>query len=157
MSHILTQEEVRALLAGSGGKGRRGRARDNSVTVPAPARNTYKAGQMNKLEQSYARRLDLLKAAGEVIDYKFEPFKLVLGKDNCTYKPDFLVILSSKGCLEQGLPPTLRMELHEVKGYWEEDARIKFKWAIDAFPWFAFVGCQYKKRAWIFERHEARA
>ncbi len=146
MSEILSQEQVRALLSGQGSRRGRGRGRDNSVQIPAPARGVYKAGEPNKLEQSYARRLDLQKIAGEVIDYRFEPVKLLLSP-TCTYKPDFLVIL----------PAAARFEFHEVKGHWEEDARIKFKWAIDSYPWFTFVGVQYRKREWIFERHEARA
>lgn len=72
-------------------------------------------GEMNKTETEYAQHLELLKRAGEILDFKFEPLKLSLAK-NTSYTPDFMVINKN-----------LEIELHEVKGFWKDDARVKTK------------------------------
>ena len=95
-------------------------------------------GSMNKTEQAYAARLDLLKQAGEIIDWQFEPLKLKLAPSTF-YTPDFLVI--TEEC----------MELHEVKGFWEDDARVKIKVAAQLFPWFRIVAVKKAKGAWEYE------
>lgn len=137
---LLSQEQVRALLAG----GRRRGRRDNSVTTPAP--NRPKCGEMNKLESRYANYLELLRRKGELLAFCYEPFNLRLG-DRCYYRIDFLVITAGEG---------QRVEFHEVKGHWEDDARVKFKVAVDKFPWFTFVAAQQHRGEWVFERYEAR-
>lgn len=85
-----------------------------------------KTGAMNKTETAYARHLEDLKAAGDVAWYLFEGVKLRLG-DSCFYSPDFAV-MRGDGCLE----------MHEVKGFWADDARVKIKVAAERFP-FRFV------------------
>lgn len=94
-------------------------------------------GQMNKTEKLYAGHLELLKKADEIKDYRFEPLNLRLAK-NTFYRPDFLVI-------------TQFIEFHEVKGHWEDDARVKIKVAAELFPWFRFIAVQYEKKQWITE------
>ena len=96
------------------------------------------AGTMNKTEARYADCLELMKRAGEIIDWKFEPVKLKLAK-RTSYTPDFLVVYPD------------RFELHEVKGHWEDDARVKIKVAQKQFPWFQFVAIQWKNKTWVFE------
>lgn len=83
--------------------------------------------RMNKTEAAYAQRLDLLKRAGEVRDWRFESITLRLG-DDTRYTPDFLVVRWEG-------PP----ELHEVKGHWRDDARVKFRVAAEMYPMFRFV------------------
>ena len=96
---------------------------------------------MNKSEMRYASTyLDLLKKAGEILEWKFEPFNLRLA-DNTFYKPDFLVVYPD------------RLEIHEYKGHWEDDARVKFKVAAEHHWWFKFVAVQLIKGAWVFERY----
>lgn len=85
-----------------------------------------KTGQMNKTEQAYADLLKLLQHAGEVAWFKFEGIKLRLA-DNTFYSPDFAVMLASG-----------EMEMHEVKGFWQDDARAKIKIAADLYP-FRFI------------------
>ena len=97
-------------------------------------------GQMNSLEQQYALHLDLLQHAGEIAAWKFEPDKFRLAY-RCYYTPDFKVTF-----------PDGRVEYHEVKGYWREDARIKIKVAAAAFTQFQFVGVQLVDHLWQFER-----
>ncbi|TMN18518.1 DUF1064 domain-containing protein [Pseudoxanthomonas sp. X-1] len=81
-----------------------------------------KAGAMNKTEAAYAASLELRKAAGEVAWYRFEGVKLRLA-DNTFYTPDFAVMLADG-----------RMQMHEVKGFWQDDARAKIKIAAEMYP-----------------------
>lgn len=101
-----------------------------------------KRGQMNKTEEAYRDRLELLRTAGEVAWFKFEGMKLRLA-DNTFYTPDFAVMLASG-----------EMECHEVKGFWQDDARAKIKIAADIYPFrFIAVKPEAKKRGggWITE------
>jgi hypothetical protein len=85
-------------------------------------------GTMNKTEAAYAAHLELLKAAGEVLWYRFESIKLRLA-DNTFYTCDFAV-MEADGTLA----------MHEVKGgFWMDDSRVKIKIAADQYP-FRFIG-----------------
>jgi hypothetical protein len=88
-----------------------------------------KVGAMNKTEAAYAATLDQRRAAGEVAWFKFEGLKFRLA-DNTFYTPDFAVMLSD------GI-----LEVHEVKGHWEDDARAKIKIAADLYP-LRFIAVQ---------------
>ncbi|MGL5343637.1 MAG: hypothetical protein ACRC9O_03170 [Plesiomonas sp.] len=93
---------------------------------------------MNKTEQAYSQHLTLLQSAGEIVSWDFEPVKLRLAKA-CFYDPDFIVITESG------------IEVHEVKGYWEDDARVKIKVAAAKFWWMKFVAVQKSGAGWKFE------
>lgn len=84
-------------------------------------------GAMNKTEAAYAVHLELQRAAGAVLWWKFEPIKLRLA-NSTFYTPDFAVMIASR-----------EIELHEVKGFWQDDARVKIKVAADQYPMFGFV------------------
>lgn len=102
-----------------------------------------KTGAMNKTEAAYGQHLEALRQAGEIDWYAFEPIKLRLA-DNTFYTPDFGV-MAKDGVLE----------LHEVKGFWEDDARVKIKVAADKFPFrFVAVKAEAKKRGggWVEDR-----
>lgn len=90
-----------------------------------------KSGQMNKTEAAYAQELEARKNAKELLWYVFEGVTLKLA-DGCRYTPDFAVLRAD------GV-----MEMHEVKGYWTDDARAKIKVAADKFP-FKFIAV-YKR------------
>lgn len=92
-----------------------------------------KAGQMNKTEQAYADYLERQKQAGEILWYKFEGIKLRLA-DNTFYTPDFAVM---------GVGGELSM--HEVKGFWQDDAKVKIKVAADMYP-FRFVAIKARAK-----------
>jgi len=92
-----------------------------------------KTGAMNKTEQAYAATLDARRHAGEVAWFKFEGVKLRLA-DNTFYTPDFAVMLSDGA-----------LEMHEVKGYWQDDARAKIKIAADMYP-MRFLAIQAKPK-----------
>ncbi len=98
----------------------------------------YQAGKMNGTEAAYAQDLKLLQKSGEIVSYQFEAIKLRLAK-NTTYSPDFVVVTDE--CVE----------LHEVKGFWAEDARVKIKVAAEMFPFFKFVAVKKKGKGWEYE------
>lgn len=102
-----------------------------------------KTGQKNKTEQAY--ELEVLKPAmqdGSISWYRFEGVKLRLA-DNTFYTPDYCVMRSDG-----------TMEMHEVKGFWQDDARVKIKVAADMYPLkFIAVKRQSKKNGggWSIE------
>lgn len=81
-----------------------------------------KTGQMNKTEEAYSKHLERLKAEGLIAWFKFEGMKFRLA-DKTFYTPDFAV-MRADGALQ----------MHEVKGYWQDDARAKIKIAADLYP-----------------------
>ncbi|WP_314435903.1 DUF1064 domain-containing protein [Massilia timonae] len=101
-----------------------------------------KTGTMNKTEAAYAATLDARRHAGEVAWFKFEGIKLRLA-DNTFYTPDFAVMLADGS-----------LEMHEVKGYWQDDARAKIKIAADLYP-LRFVAIMAKPKkeggGWLTE------
>lgn len=104
---------------------------------------SYTPGKMNRTEEQYANYLELLKRAGEIRDYMFEPMKLNLAK-RTTYTPDFMVVSSDD-----------TIELHEVKGFWRDDARVKIKVAAERFKMFAFIAMKKGKGGkWVREEFE---
>ncbi|MCG8275393.1 DUF1064 domain-containing protein [Stenotrophomonas sp. NLF4-10] len=88
---------------------------------------------MNQTEAAYAERLRALQHAGEILWHRFEGIKLRLA-DNTFYTPDFAV-LAADGV----------MELHEVKGFWQDDARAKIKIAADQYP-FRFIAVRVRPK-----------
>lgn len=104
----------------------------------AKGRTRTPAG-MNKTEAAYCETLRLRQLAGEIDWFKFEGIKLRLA-DKTFYTPDFAV-MASDGVIE----------LHEVKGHWEDDARVKIKVAAAAFP-FRFIGVKKAGTGWSFEQ-----
>ena len=101
-----------------------------------------KTGERNKMEAKYEAELELRRLARDVAWFKFEGVKLRLA-DNTFYTPDFAVMLANG-----------QMEMHEVKGFWQDDARAKIKIAADLYPFrFIAVKAEAKKRGggWVIE------
>lgn len=92
-----------------------------------------KVGAMNKTEAAYDQHLALLQHAGEILWRKFEGLKLRLA-DNTFYTPDFAV-MTADGVIE----------CHEVKGFWQDDARAKIKIAADMYP-FRFIAIKVRAK-----------
>ena len=103
------------------------------MTKAMYALGRLKVGTMNKTEAAYDQHLALLQHAGEIQWRKFEGLKLRLA-DNTFYTPDFAVMAAA------GV-----MELHEVKGFWQDDARAKIKIAADLYP-FRFIAVKVKPK-----------
>lgn len=93
---------------------------------------------MNKLEASYALHLEERKLAGDVLSFFFESVKFRLA-DKTFYTPDFLVMRGDG-----------QIEVHEVKGFWEDDARVKIKVAAETFP-FRFLAIKKGRMGWEVE------
>lgn len=110
----------------------------------ARARARHTPGTMNKTEQLYSVCLDDQKALGQILDWQFESVTFKLAKDT-RYTPDFVVLL-----------PDGTLECREVKGFWEDDARVKIKVAADKFWWFRFCGIKPipKKNGGGWERED---
>lgn len=88
-----------------------------------------KPGVMNQTEQWYYDTVLMPKVkSGEYVKVRYEALKIILGK-NSTYLPDFYV-LRSDGCVE----------IHETKGFWREDDRVKIKASASLFPEFYWYG-----------------
>lgn len=100
-------------------------------------------GTMNKTEAAYAAHLEQQQHAGEIIWFKFEGVKLRLA-DNTFYTCDFCV-----------LPKDAFLEMHEVKGFWMDDAKVKIKVAASLYPFrFVAVKALAKKAGGGWEREE---
>lgn len=100
--------------------------------MPRFTRQIFAKGQrgrkigMNRTEEAYAAYLEQRRLVGEIEWYKFEGVKLRLA-DNCFYTGDFFVML-----------PDGTLQVHEVKGIWEDAGRVKIKVAADMYP-FQFI------------------
>lgn len=92
-----------------------------------------KIGQLNKTEQAYQEFLTSRQDIGQILWFKFEGIKLRLA-DNTFYTPDFAVML------ENG-----QIEMHEVKGFMQDDANVKIKVAADMYP-FRFIVIRVKSK-----------
>src|SRR6185436_7717704 len=96
---------------------------------PQPPAETVESKYRNKTDAAYAQHLALLKHAGEITEWWYEPFTgLRLPGRRNRYKPDFLV---------QHLDGSL--EVKETKG-WSKNLRdgiTKFKTASGVHTWIA--------------------
>ena len=92
-----------------------------------------KTGSMNKTETAYDSHLAAPQHAGQIKWRKFEGLKLRLA-DNTFYTPDFAV-MAADGVIE----------CHEVKGFWQDDARAKIKVAADLYP-FRFIAVKARTK-----------
>jgi hypothetical protein len=103
---------------------------------------------MNKTEAEYNSELDLQKRVGQIEWFMFEGIKLRLA-DNTFYTPDFFVML-----------PDGTLQAHEVKGVWEDAARIKIKVAASLYP-IQFIAVLKRSRkdggGWTYQEFEDRA
>lgn len=93
---------------------------------------------MNGLEKRYADHLEGLLRADAILWYAFDSLKLRLAPKTF-YDTDFLVMKAD-----------LSIEIHEVKGHWEDDARVKIKVAADKFP-FKFKAFKRAGSLWAVE------
>ncbi|HNX38720.1 MAG TPA: hypothetical protein PL124_12300 [Candidatus Cloacimonadota bacterium] len=86
-------------------------------------------------EEDYAKHLDVLRASGQIREFHYEPFRILLA-DKCTYLPDFVVVPAD---------PAAPVEVHEVKGFPREDAIIKFKVAAAKLTYMVFIMVKKEK------------
>ena len=125
---------VRALIARA----------DHIVDANKKVTPAHTPGRMNKWEALYADRLRLRIATGEIVRFYFESVKFRLA-EGCWYCPDFLVETRDD------------WEIHEVKGYWRDDAKVKCKVMAESFPFPLIIVSKGKGMAvWQYERIKAR-
>jgi hypothetical protein len=103
--------------------------------VRARGRRVRHHGVPNKTEAAYAQHLKLLQQAGEVEWYAYEAVKLRLAPKTFLTVDFFLMLANGD------------LEAHEVKGFMEEDARVKLKVAAALYP-FTFKLVRLVDRAW---------
>jgi hypothetical protein len=94
--------------------------------------------KMNKTESAYAAHLETLRRVGEIVKWDFEPEKLRLA-DATFYTPDFRIQW-----------PDGSISFDEVKGHWEDDARVKIKVAARLHP-YQFRAVQRDGNGWKYE------
>jgi hypothetical protein len=97
-----------------------------AATAGLYALGRLKTGEMNKGEAAYNQHLWQRFNAGEILWHKFEGIKLRLA-DNTFYTCDFAVLAAD-----------CTLELHEYKGHWLDDAKVKIKIAASLYP-FRFI------------------
>lgn len=98
--------------------------------------------RMNKTEVRWADELWKLQLAGKVHQYWFEPVKFRLGL-SAWYTPDFVVWMADD-----------TVEVHEVKGFWREAARVRIKTVATNYPLYRFVAIRLVEGRW--EREEIK-
>lgn len=95
------------------------------------ARGRRVAGRMNATEREYEQLF-----LGKLV-HRYEAVTLRLG-DDCRYTPDFMVIAEDDV-----------VELHEVKGHWRDDAKVKIRVAAEMYPMFRFKAFSKTKGKWV--------
>ena len=92
-----------------------------------------------KLNRTELAFLYWLRATRTHEDIGVQSLTFKLG-DDCRYTPDFSAVRER------------RLYIYEVKGHWEDDARVKIKAAARMFRWACFVAVQKRKGGgWDFE------
>jgi len=107
-------------------------------------RARHTPGVMNDTEKAFAAYLGGLVYAGVVSSWEFESIKLRIGH-KCWYTPDFFCDMVQGRCVA-----------YEVKGFWEDDARVKIKAAAARYRWIKFVTVKKTKSGWEFEEIAGR-
>jgi len=125
------QEQVAEQL-----KGEKPKKRPRMVAARVETPGPYQG--MTKTEERYAHRLNRMRWADEIYNWRFELLTLKLAKKT-RYTPDFVVI---------GMDG--KLQIHEVKGgYIMEDSWVKLKLAAVQWPEIPFYKCQWTKGEWI--------
>lgn len=97
-------------------------------------------GSMNKTEAAYAELLEGQRVAGTLREWHFEAVTLKIAHD-CRYTPDFLIVRHDGA-----------VELHEVKGFWRDDAKVKTRVAARVLPFPIYAVQRDGRHGWRVER-----
>lgn len=111
------------------------------MEAQAEAQDKY-AG-MNGLEKAYAMVLESRLQAGDILAWAYERVTLKIGND-CRYTPDFCVVANDR-----------IVEMHETKGFFRDDSKVKIKVAADLFPFRFFLVQRLPKKkggGWQIQR-----
>lgn len=110
-----------------------------------PYKKTGRKSGMNKSEEKYAALLESMKQAGDIIEYVYEGITLKLA-DNTRYTPDFVVISDEYVTLVEVKARWNRGKENEHT-HWEDDARVKWKVAMERYWWFRFAVVYHDKQS----------
>lgn len=102
-------------------------------------------GFASKAEERYAQHLELMKRAGQIRSWDYEPLKIILGR-GAAYTPDFVIVNSSD-----------EVEIHEYKGHWREAARVRIKAAANRLWWAKFFAVTGGRHPYTYELIEPQA
>jgi hypothetical protein len=120
---------------------------------------------MNDTERKFADRLFLLKCAGEIIDYRFEPVKFMLigniegGHNAVTYTPDFMIVhpdhfeyvdVKARGKLKSVTTKSGKLRKKQWSSM-EDDARVKINIVAGLHPWYEWSVYYFEQGQWIKE------
>ena len=98
--------------------------------------------RMNKTEAAWAEHLESMRIMGQIKAWQFEEHKIRLA-NNTWYTPDFFVVYPG------------HFEIHEVKGFWRDDARVKIKIFSEQYWWIKVFSVTKKAKkyggGWEFE------
>jgi hypothetical protein len=119
------------------GKARTGQPTSTPSAPSAPYRSKWEAER--------AQILEVQKRGGMIRDWRYEAVRLKLA-DGAWYKSDFVVRHNDGG-----------IELEEVKGYWREAARVRWKVAIENYgAYFDFSLWTKQGGAWVRTEYHDR-
>ena len=122
------------------------------------------AGEMNKTEARFAKEyLEIRKMGRESLAYYFDAVKFILARNTLIkdekekkvvtgYTPDFIEILNIYGKdFKQNKYKYQPIYIYEIKGHWEDDARVKIKVFAAMFPFFKVHAVKWINGNWQFE------
>lgn len=144
-----SKDDLATLLANVGSTRTENAGNEKQPVVRARANIAGRPSKLNKTETKFSHRLEAMKRAGDIVDWRFEALKFRLA-DMTTYTPDFLVI-GTDGSIT----------LIDTKAYWKkagkvgitEDANVKVKVVADLYPWFAFQTAWEQGGLWQFKTY----
>lgn len=120
-----------------------GRVWTVELTEPTAKYGTAPNGRpyRSKWERDYAAHLDHLQRTQTITRWRYEEVTLLIGHD-VRYTPDFWI------------ETVHGIEVHEVKGYFRDDAKAKFRVAAMAWPCFRFKAMSKRNGRWtVVEGH----
>ena len=107
-----------------------------TVLAKAPVADIF--ANMNNTEKRRAVELEAARRTGQIAAWWFEQWTFKLA-DDCRFTPDFVL-----------QRPDGSLEVEEIKGHWRDDALVKIKVFVEAFPFPTRV-LVWKKDGWQVE------
>lgn len=96
-------------------------------------------GQMNRLESSFAKKLDEELHGGKILWWAFESVKFSLGS-GAWFCPDFVVMTSVQ-----------EIVFYETKGFMREAANVRLKVAANKYPFRFMLVRHARSSGWTYE------
>lgn len=95
----------------------------------------------NATEERYEKEVLIpLRNSGDLIEFYYESWQFRIA-ERTTYLPDFVLIFPD------------RIEIHEVKGFWQQTGRVKWKACAEKYPWFVWKAVRWVNKQWQYETY----